>query len=81
MLAHLGAPLSGDVRYGGTSGQAMYLEHVILGARTFASGEWRVWLAPDGDRPAWAPALSDAVDARVRALSTALVAATRVPEQ
>jgi 23S rRNA-/tRNA-specific pseudouridylate synthase len=81
MLAHLGAPLSGDVRYGGTSGQAMYLEHVILGARTFASGEWRVWLAPDGDRPAWAPALSDAVDARVRALSTALVAATRIPEQ
>jgi 23S rRNA-/tRNA-specific pseudouridylate synthase len=72
MLAHLGAPLSGDVRYGGAPGQ-MYLEHVILGARTFAAGEWRVWLAPAGDdRPQWAPALSDAVDVRVRDLSTSL---------
>ena len=76
MLAHLGAPLTGDVRYGGPPAQAMYLEHVILGARTFASGEWRVWLAPaDVDRPPWAPALSDAVDARVRALTTELASA------
>jgi hypothetical protein len=54
----------------------MYLEHVILAARTFASGEWRVWLAPaDVDRPRWARALSDAVNARVRALSTSLASA------
>jgi 23S rRNA-/tRNA-specific pseudouridylate synthase len=76
MLAHLGAPLTGDIRYGGPAAQGMYLEHVILGARTFASGEWRVWLAPaDGNRPPWAPALSDAVDARVRALTTELASA------
>jgi hypothetical protein len=54
----------------------MYLEHAILAARTFASGEWRVWLSPAHvDRPRWAPALSDAVHARVRALSTSLVSA------
>ena len=73
MLAHRGAPLSGDVRYGGPSGRTMYLEHVILKARMFASLHWRVWLAPPHpDRVRWAPALSDAVDARVRALSTSL---------
>ena len=78
MLAHLGAPLSGDVRYGGPPGQPMYLEHVILAARTFASGEWRLWLAPAHvDRPRWTAALSDAVDARVRALSTSLAAILR----
>jgi len=76
MLAHLGAPLTGDVRYGGPPGQTMYLEQVILGVRTFASGEWRVWRAPaDVDRPPWAPALSEAVDARVRALTTELASA------
>ena len=70
MLAHRGAPLTGDVRYGGPSGRTMYLEHVILAARTFASLDWRVWLAPPHpDRPRWAPALSDAVEARVRDLS------------
>ena len=73
MLAHRGAPLSGDIRYGGPSGRTIYLEHVILAARMFASLEWRVWLAPcHPDRVQWAPALSDAVDARVRALSTSL---------
>jgi 23S rRNA-/tRNA-specific pseudouridylate synthase len=73
MLAHRGAPLSGDVRYGGPSGRTMYLEHVILAARAFPSLHWRVWLAPaHPDRVRWAPALSDAVDARVRALSTSL---------
>jgi 23S rRNA-/tRNA-specific pseudouridylate synthase len=71
MLAHRGAPLSGDVRYGGPSGRTMYLEHVILAARMFASLHWRVWLAPaHPDRVQWAPALSAAVDACVRALST-----------
>ena len=73
MLAHRGAPLSGDVRYGGPSGRTMYLEQVILAARMFASHHWRVWLAPaHPDRVRWAPALSDAVNARVRALSTSL---------
>jgi 23S rRNA-/tRNA-specific pseudouridylate synthase len=73
MLAHRGAPLSGDVRYGGPSGRTVYLEHVILAARTFASLEWRVWLAPTHrDRVQWAPVLSDAVDARARALSASL---------
>jgi 23S rRNA-/tRNA-specific pseudouridylate synthase len=74
MLAHLGAPLSGDVRYGSPSGKTMYLEHVILGATTYASGGWRVWLAPThGGRPGWVPALSKAVDAHARALSIAPV--------
>jgi 23S rRNA-/tRNA-specific pseudouridylate synthase len=74
MLAHLGAPLSGDVRYGSPSGKTMYLEHVILGASTYGSGGWRVWLAPThAGRPGWAPALSKAVDARARSLSSAPV--------
>jgi 23S rRNA-/tRNA-specific pseudouridylate synthase len=79
MLAHRGAPLSGDIRYGGPApcsdagGRMIYLEHAILAARMFASLEWRVWLAPcHPDRVQWAPALSEAVDARVRALSTSL---------
>jgi len=73
MLAHRGAPLSGDVRYGGPSGRTMYLEHVILAARAFASLDWRVWQAPaHPDRVRWAPALSEAVDARVRALGSSL---------
>jgi 23S rRNA pseudouridine1911/1915/1917 synthase len=73
MLAHRGAPLSGDVRYGGPSGRTMYLEHVILAARTFASLDWRVWRAPaHPDRVPWASALSDAVEARVRELCTLL---------
>ena len=73
MLAHRGAPLSGDVRYGGPSGRTMYLEHVILAARTFGSLDWRVWLAPaHPDRVRWAPELSDAVEARVRELASAL---------
>ena len=73
MLAHRGAPLSGDIRYGGPSGRSIYLEHAILAARMFGSLEWRVWLAPcHPDRVQWAPALSDAVEARVRTLSTSL---------
>ncbi len=65
MLAHRGAPLSGDVRYGGPPGRPMYLEHAILGARMFGTREWRVWRAPcHPDRVPWAPALSDAVEAQ-----------------
>lgn len=72
MLAHRGAPLSGDIQYGGPSGR-LYLEHIILAARMFESMQWRVWLAPaHADRPQWAPALRDAVDAQVRTLSTSL---------
>jgi 23S rRNA-/tRNA-specific pseudouridylate synthase len=75
MLAHRGAPLSGDIRYGGPSGRKIYLEHAILAARMFGSLEWRVWLAPrHPDRVEWAPALCDAVDAQARALSTSLTA-------
>ena len=78
MLAHRGAPLSGDIRYGGPSGRTIYLEHAILAARTFKSLESRVWLAPcHPDRVRWAPALSDAVDVQVRTLSTSAAA---VPE-
>ena len=73
MLAHRGAPLSGDARYGSPSGRAMYLEHVILAARTFGSLDWRVWLAPPHPgRVRWAATLSDAVNGRVRALSSSL---------
>lgn len=73
MLAHRGAPLSGDIRYGGAPGRTMYLEHAILAARMFGSLKWRIWLAPDHpDRVRWALALSDAVDAQVHALSTSL---------
>ena len=73
MLAHRGAPLSGDIRYGGPPDRTIYLEHAILAARPFESSEWRVWQAPPHpDRTQWAPALYDAVDAQVRALSTQL---------
>jgi tRNA pseudouridine32 synthase/23S rRNA pseudouridine746 synthase len=68
MLAHRGAPLSGDVRYGGPHGP-MYLEHVILSARPFESPRQRVWLAPaHPGRMRWASALSDAIEAQVREL-------------
>ena len=73
MLAHRGAPISGDIRYGGPEGRTIYLEHAILAARMFGSLEWRVWLAPEhADRVQWAAALADAVEARVRGLSTSL---------
>lgn len=68
MLAHLGAPLSGDTRYGGPAGREIYLEHAILAARVFGSLAWRVWLAPDHpDRVQWGSALSAAVEAQARA--------------
>jgi 23S rRNA-/tRNA-specific pseudouridylate synthase len=75
MLAHRGAPLSGDTRYGGPAGP-MYLEHAILAARTFESHRHRVWLAPEHpDRVRWASVLSDAVDAQVRELEALEVTA------
>ena len=73
MLADLGAPLSGDVTYGGPPGPTMYLEHVILGARPCLSDEWRVWVAPaHADRPPWAPELSRGIDLRARELAASL---------
>lgn len=62
MLAHAGAPLAGDVEYGGPPGR-MYLEQVVLGA-TLSSGAWSVWEAPDhADRDRWSPAMHAAVEA------------------
>jgi 23S rRNA-/tRNA-specific pseudouridylate synthase len=76
MLAHRGAPLSGDSRYGGPAQRRFYLEHTILGARMFQTLEWRVWQAPNHtDRPRWSPTLTDAVNAQVRTLSTTLAEA------
>lgn len=66
MLAGLGAPLAGDTLYGGPEG-GFYLEHVLLAARPVGSSAPRVWVAPQhGGRPAWAPALADAVEAQAR---------------
>ena len=63
MLGHLGAPLTGDEKYGGDVTGPMFLEHVMLAVREFESQEWRVWVAPDhADRPAWSPALTLALE-------------------
>lgn len=62
MLSHLGAPLTGDRRYGGAAAGAFYLEHVMLAARPYQSTELQVWIAPEhSDRPTWGAALSDAL--------------------
>lgn len=72
MLAHLGAPLRGDTRYGGAAGAAVYLEHVVLTARPYASDAWRTWQAPrHQDRPAWDPTLADAVQRQIPAAGSA----------
>lgn len=64
MLAHLGAPLAGDGRYGGPTTSPLYLEHVMLGARPVAAA-WRLWTAPaHADRPRWHDTLAAAVDAQ-----------------
>lgn len=73
MMANLGAPLVGDDRYGGPPAPAMYLEHVMLGARPFGGTGWHVWTAPPhADRPEWDAALSDALRQRREALRTTL---------
>lgn len=70
MLAHLGAPLVGDTRYGGPAGP-MYLEHVMLAARPYGAGRWRVWLAPPhADRPRWHASLAEAVQREADTLAT-----------
>lgn len=61
MLAHAGAPLTGDTLYGGPDGD-FYLEHVVFGAWMAAGDAWTVWEAPEHpDRVRWAPALASAV--------------------
>jgi 23S rRNA-/tRNA-specific pseudouridylate synthase len=63
MLAHLGAPLSGDGAYGGPTGRPLYLEHVRLGVSGYDTGRWQAWQAPShADREPWAPALTAALD-------------------
>lgn len=72
MLAHAGAPLTGDQTYGGRPGAPMYLEHVVLGTHADTSGAWTVWQAPaHGDRDPWAPALTTAIEARAATARTA----------
>ena len=61
MLAHAGAPLLGDTRYGGPEGD-LYLEQVVLGVFPAGDVPWTVWEAPEhADRPRWAAAMRDAV--------------------
>lgn len=72
MLANLGAPLSGDVAYGGTADAGMYLEHVALGAYTDLALAWTVWQAPThADRDPWSPELAAAVDQAAATARTA----------
>jgi tRNA pseudouridine32 synthase/23S rRNA pseudouridine746 synthase/23S rRNA pseudouridine1911/1915/1917 synthase len=76
MLAHLGAPLSGDTLYGGPAAatpaasreRTLYLEHVLLAARPFGSTTLQSWQAPPHpSRPEWAASLTMAVnDERAR---------------
>jgi 23S rRNA-/tRNA-specific pseudouridylate synthase len=69
MLANLGAPLAGDTLYGGSAGDTIYLEHVLLAARPFNAAAASVWRAPaHADRPAWSSSLADAVNAEEAAL-------------
>lgn len=68
MLAHLGAPLTGDALYGGSPGP-FYLEHVMLAARPFEQLEPRLWRAPaHAGRPAWSDEFTKAVDAQASVL-------------
>lgn len=64
MLAHLGAPLTGDTRYGGPAGRPFVLEHVLLGTRLAGTGAWTVWSCPPHpDRDHWAPTLDQRIEA------------------
>jgi 23S rRNA-/tRNA-specific pseudouridylate synthase len=72
MLAHAGAPLCGDVAYGGPPRPTMYLEHVLLSARPYGSNHSRVWLAPPhADRLEWSSSLEAAVSERAAGLTRA----------
>lgn len=79
MLAHLGAPLAGDTRYGGPASSGFYLEHVLLAARPFGLerleglDRYECWRAPlHPDRPPWHPSLAAALDERAAALASEL---------
>jgi 23S rRNA-/tRNA-specific pseudouridylate synthase len=63
MLAHLGAPLTGDAAYGGPGDRVFYLEHVRLRVRLYGGADrWQTWQAPShADRDPWAPQLKAAV--------------------
>lgn len=64
MLAHLGAPLTGDTLYGGPGGRPFVLEHVLLGVRLAGGGAWTVWRCPShAHRDRWAPVLHEGLDA------------------
>ena len=81
MMANLGAPLSGDTRYGGPAG-AMYLEHVLLGAKPAQSERWRVWQSPPHrDRPQWHTDMTAAVAGQASALTTTLDAELVAPAE
>jgi 23S rRNA-/tRNA-specific pseudouridylate synthase len=70
MLANLGAPLVGDVMYGGPPSGEMYLEHTVLAARPLGANYLHVWQSPDEeDRPQWPQSLADAVAAEVLRIS------------
>lgn len=72
MLAHAGAPLCGDVTYGGPPRPSMYLEHVLLSARPYGSGHSRVWLAPPhSDRLEWPSSLEAVIAERADELTRA----------
>jgi 23S rRNA-/tRNA-specific pseudouridylate synthase len=62
MLAHLGAPLTGDDTYRGPRERPFYLEHVRLRVRLYDTERWQAWTAPShADRDPWAPELTAAV--------------------
>jgi len=72
MLAHAGAPLTGDDLYGGAGPGLRYLEHVLLGSRVDTTGAWTVWQGPPHeDRDPWAPELTAAVELRAATARTA----------
>lgn len=78
MLAHLGAPLVGDARYGGPEHRPMYLEHVVLAARSRGASGWTVWAAPPHpDRPEWDAGMTGAVAGQAGAMAAELSAIRR----
>lgn len=72
MLAAAGAPLVGDATYGGRTGRALYLEHVVLGASVDTTLAWTVWAAPPHpDRDPWSAELTALVAATAATARTA----------
>jgi len=78
MLAHRGAPLAGDVRYGGPAAPSLYLEQVMLAARPYGADRSCIWRAPGHlDRPRWDAALARALDEQHAGLTGELLAEER----